>query len=131
MSLLHRSPHFVVHHERSTRAYLRLLRTSTTFATPDEARAAVQQCQAALRHIDGSRLGILFDWRQAVLSTDLQLHQALVESMEELAKRFVRRALLMATPLGKLQVTRLTQHQPGKPVIFFDENAAIAYVAEG
>jgi hypothetical protein len=67
--------------------------------------------------------------RLAQLSADAQLHQLVVDGVDAFAKRFARRALLVMSTLGKLQVERIVRHQSHTtPVIFDQEAAAVEYV---
>lgn len=131
MPTLLRAPHFVVE-LNSASGYVRLVRTVLAFERPEEAAAALAQCELALQGVPIERMGILLDWRRGPLSTDSHLHQAIVEHTDRFAMHFARRALLIDTPVGQMQLGRVIRtHSDTKPVLFNDEQAAIEYVVHG
>ena len=131
MPTLLRAPHFILELHLAS-SYVRLVRTELAFQRPEEAVAALNKCQIALQGIALERMGILLDWRLGPLSTDPQLHQAIVEHTDRFAMHFARRALLVVTPVGQLQLGRVIRaHSDTKPVLFDDEQAAIDYVMHG
>lgn len=128
MSSLYRGPHFTLDYQRASR-YVRLVRSAEPLASAQEAAAALKLCGRALRGIDLVHLGILLDWRLAPLSTDPALHSAVVTNTDAFAAHFARKALLLATPVGQMQVGRISRVMSTvKPVVFNDEAAAIDYV---
>jgi hypothetical protein len=128
MFTLHRSPHFTIEYRQASR-YLRLVRSAVPFSSPEEAGEALKECELAIRDIDPSNLGILLDWRLGPFSSDPRLHQFVVESTDAFAARFRRRAVLVLTPVGQLQVDRVIRNLSStKPVLFNDESAAVDYV---
>ncbi len=128
MFTLHRSAHFTVEYWQASR-YVRLVRSALPFSSPDEAGEALKECEVALRDIDSSNVGILLDWRLGPLSTDARLHQFVIENTDAFASRFRRRAVLVVTPVGKLQLDRVIRNlSTTKPLLFNDEKAAVEYV---
>jgi hypothetical protein len=126
--ILHRSKHLILEHWQASR-YVRLVRSAVPFASPEEAGEALKEIDVAIRDLDPSHLGILLDWRLGPLSTDPRLHQFVIENTDAFASRFVRRAVLVVTPVGKLQLDRVIRNLSStKPVLFNDENAAVEYV---
>jgi hypothetical protein len=130
MPTLLRAPHFVLELNLASR-YVRLVRTTLAFTHPDEAAVALKQCQLALQGVAVAEFGILLDWRLGPLSTDPQLHQAIVEHTDNFAMHFARRALLIVTPVGQLQLGRVIRtHSDTNPVLFNDEQAAVEYLMQ-
>ena len=128
MFTLHRSTHFTIEYWQASR-YVRLVRSSVPFSSPDEAAEALQECELAIRDIDRANLGILLDWRLGPLSSDPKLHQFVIEHTDAFASRFVRRAVLVVTPVGMLQLDRVIRNlSSSKPILFNDESAAVDYV---
>jgi len=128
MFTLHRSKHFTIEYWQASR-YVRLVRSAVPFKSPEEAGDALKECDVAIRDIDPSNLGILMDWRLGPFSTDPRLHQFVVENADAFASRFVRRAVLVVTPVGKLQLDRVLRNMSStNPIIFNDETAALEYV---
>jgi hypothetical protein len=128
MFTLHKSVFFTVEHHRAS-GYVRLVRSAVPFKSPEEAGQALKECEAALRDVDASQHGILLDWRLGPFSTDARLHQFVIENTDAFAARFVRRAVLVITPIGKLQLDRVVRKLSStKPKIFNDETAALDHV---
>lgn len=128
MPTLYRSDHLLIQHHLAS-GYVRVVRTEAAFKTADEVVAALDACGAALRAVDATRHGILFDWRRSPISTDPNVHKALVERMDALAERFARKAVLLATPVGAMQAARVGRSMGNqKMVVFSDEPAAVGYV---
>jgi hypothetical protein len=128
MSTLYQNAHLMVRHYRAS-AYVCVVRSAAAFASMTEARAALTACRIALQPVEPSRHGILFDWRQAPISTDPALHKTLVEFMDGMAKPFVRRAILLATTVGAMQANRVGR-KTGEQVlsVFGSEPAALEFV---
>lgn len=128
MFTLHRSAHFTIQHFQAS-GYVRLVRSARPFASLDEASEALNACAVALQDLDVSELGILLDWRLGPFSIDARLHQLVIETTDAFAIRFVRRAVLTVSPVGKLQLDRVVRaHSSIPPVVFNDEAAAIDFV---
>ena len=131
MPTLHRGEYFIVEYFQASR-YVRLARTARAFDSPDDARATLAECERALREIDLASVAILLDWRLAPLAVDPTLHETVVTCTDAFAARFARRALLVQTPVGKLQLDRIVRQQSAtKPIVFNDEAEAIEYVTTG
>jgi hypothetical protein len=129
VSTLLKGRHFVIQHYRAS-GYVRIARTAAAFASPEDAAESWKDCDVAVSALDVSRLALLFDWRLAPLSTDARLHRFLVRRSDVYAKQFARCALLVDTPLGKLQSLRVGRaHSTAAPIVVLDnEAAAIRYL---
>ncbi len=128
MFTIHRSEHFTIQHFQAS-GYVRLVRSAVAFGSLEDAVDALKACGEALGQLDGSQLGLLLDWRLGPFSIDARLHQLVIETTDEFAIRFIRRAVLIVSPVGKLQLDRVVRtHSSIAPVIFNDEAAAVDYV---
>jgi hypothetical protein len=128
MFTIHRSTHFTIQHFQAS-GYVRLVRSAVAFASLEEAGEALRACDDALSELDATQLGILLDWRLGPFSVDARLHQFVIENTDAFAVRFVRRAVLILTPVGKLQLDRVVRtHSSAPPIVFNDEDAAVDYV---
>jgi hypothetical protein len=87
------------------------------------------QLQIPLR--DRPRLVLLQDMRAAPLMRDEATERALLEATPKLFAKFAVRALLLATPIGRLQANRFLT-QPGiagsDQRVFLDEDEALRWV---
>jgi hypothetical protein len=129
LATIHQSKHFVVQHFRAS-AHVRVVRSDVPFGSVSEAVARLDDCRLAVLSIDCTNYGILFDWRSAPLSTDPQLHKALVERVDELASPFPRRAFLVRGGVGAMQVNRLgrTSTAAAPMTVFADEAQALQFL---
>ena len=131
MATLHQGAHFTLQHHAAS-GYVRLIRSALPFDSPDDAVRALHECAAALAGFDVDRMGILLDWRLGPFSTDPRLHREVVAHTDAFACRFRRRAVLVTTPVGQMQMGRIIRNESTtSPVAFNDENAAIEYVSFG
>ena len=128
MPTLYRGNHLTIQHQHAS-GYVRVIRTETPFESITEVVAALDACRAALAGVDVAHHGILFDWRRSPISTDPTLHKALAERMDALGEAFDRRAILLATPVGTMQASRVGRAMGNqKMLVFNDEDAAVKYV---
>lgn len=131
MSTLDRGSFFVIQQFQAS-GYVRLTRTELAFTRIGEIAHAYDVCRQALSCVELDRYGVLFDWRAPSMATNADLHKAIVQRTDAFAARFARRAILVRTPVGQMQIARVSrQHSDGPPVLFSDEEAALAYVAWG
>jgi len=80
--------------------------------------------------LERSDLGLLLDWREARLVSDPVLLRAIVRGTDAVAHGFLRLAMLIKTPLGKLQIGRLERSESREsPIIFSDDAAAVEYIS--
>jgi hypothetical protein len=128
MPTLYRGKHFVIHHHSAT-GYVHFVRTEAVFASHIEIVNAVRECERALSEVNASASGILLDWRRSPMSTDANLHSVVVKHCDALAAPFRRRAVILATPVGRMQAQRIIRtHSDIRHEIFGDMDAAITYV---
>ena len=106
VATIHQNKHFVVRHFRAS-AHVRVIRSDAPIDSISDAITGLEECRLALASIEPKDYGILFDWRNAPLSTDPDLHKALAARIDELALPFARRAFLVRAGLGTMQVKRI------------------------
>jgi len=128
MPTLHRSNHLLVQHYLAS-GYVLVVRSPAAFELPGQVTAAFDECRAAVAGVDAAQHGILYDWRKSPISTDPTLHKALAESMDGLADPFARRAILLATPVGTMQASRVGRAMGNQKMLVFNhEGAAVEFV---
>jgi hypothetical protein len=128
LARIYQGKHFVVQHFRAS-AYVRVIRSATPFESLSEATSGLDECHSALAGIDFKRYGILFDWRNAPLSTDPDLHKALVVRIDEIAVLFARRVFLVRAGVGTMQVNRIGRTlSTGVLEVFQDEAEALEFL---
>jgi hypothetical protein len=116
-----RSPRWVLERIIGTSIF-HLRRTAVPFTSLDETVADKQDFDRALGRVDRARLVLLFDVRDAPLRND-QFLDGQVPGLLQALGRFRRVAVLVKTPVGKLQVSRLSE-EAGVPVHVFNSEAA-------
>ncbi len=84
--------------------------------------------ERAITHADLSRLGLLLDIRDGPIRNDAPFEQAVRPYQEAVTKRFARVAVLVKTPVGKLQAGRVMRSIEHGPRVFIDEREAIAFL---
>jgi hypothetical protein len=128
LATLYQGKHFVVQHFRAS-GYVRVIRNTTPFESIEAATSGLDACHSALASVDCKQHGILFDWRNAPLSTAPDLHKALVARIDEIALIFPRRVFLVRTEVGKMQVNRIGRTMSGGVLeIFQDEAQALEFL---
>jgi hypothetical protein len=131
MPTLHQNAYFLLQHHVAS-GYVSLIRSAKALTSAILADRALFACRTALESLDVSQCGILLDYRQAPMSTDSQIQKSLVSHGDALSAPFCRRAILIGTPVGTMQVHRINRtHSSNPPAVFSDELAAIMYLTTG
>jgi len=111
------------------RRIVRYTRSSKPFATIDEASATFRAIGVASAHIDRSRYGLLSDVREAHGRNDPAFEKAISQHRNDLFAGFAKRATLVRTVAGALQVQRINREMQSPDVhVFHDEAEALAYL---
>lgn len=92
-------------------------------------RRAVDDFQILVPLRARPKLVLLQDMRRAPMVRDDALEQAIMEELPRLSGTFAARAVLIATPVGRLQATRVGASSPGAFQVFLDEAEAERFVA--
>lgn len=74
------------------------------------------------------RLSVLMDMRLGPINTGTALDARIVETFSAWTQTFRKRAILVATAVGKLQAVRTTREQRYEIPIFSDEREALAFL---
>jgi hypothetical protein len=128
MPTIHRGNHLSIQHHHAS-GYVRVVRSDAAFTSAAEVVAVFDACRAALAGVHAGQHGILFDWRKSPISHDPSIHKALVEQVDAAGEGFARRAILLATPVGTMQASRVGRAMGNqKMLVFNDEHAAVEYV---
>jgi hypothetical protein len=112
-----------------TRRLLRFTRTAVPFTSLDEATEAFRLMGQATTGIDRRRYVLLSDVRAVIGRNDEAFETVIGKARADLLNGFGRRAVLVRTLTGKLQVQRIgrQQHNP-EAMVFQDEAEALAYL---
>lgn len=106
---------------------VRICRTSQRF-THDAVRELTPVIERVLPANRRRSLGLLLDSRAAPLQGDDEAERTIAESTRLLLQGFARRAVLVATAVGKLQVGRFVRENGTETAIFDSEREAIAHL---
>ncbi|HEX7669884.1 MAG TPA: hypothetical protein VF395_09885, partial [Polyangiaceae bacterium] len=85
---------------------------------------------ATLRH-DHENFGLVVDTREAPLRNDEAFEQTMAKLRIELTTRFQRCAVLLDSPLGELQATRLERDEGRNTLVTRSVSAAFRFAAGG
>ncbi|MBN8615998.1 MAG: hypothetical protein J0L92_35735 [Deltaproteobacteria bacterium] len=127
MQLLYESKHARLEIDAAKRL-IRYTRSAEPFASLAEAERMFHELGAANVGIDRGELALLSDIRLAPGRNDEAFEGAVASHRHELFGGFKRRATLVRTLVGKLQVQRLNRSSILATEVFDDEAAAIAYL---
>lgn len=93
----------------------------------DEAREGFQAMSAALAALPAWPRVLILDTRAAPGRNDDEFESAVVPLALRFSERFARSAILVASPVGKLQAQRLGRELRWSAEVFADESQAVAW----
>lgn len=128
MRLLFESRHARLEHDPIARL-VRYTRTAEPFTSIAEAEGMFRDIVSVTRSMIRSDLVLLSDLRAAVGRNDDAFEKAIAVHRQALFGGFRKRAALVRTIAGKLQVNRLNRSSVLETEVFDDEAAALAYLA--
>jgi hypothetical protein len=111
-----------------TLGLVRYTRSGEPFESLSEVEALFRQLASANATIDRTNLVLLSDVRAAPGRNDEAFEKAFFTHREALFGGFRRRAVLVRSVVGKLQVQRLSRTSPMEMQTFDDEAAALAFL---
>lgn len=104
-------------------------RTASSPAQADPAEI-FGPAEEALREIEREKFALLVDVRQARGRNDREFERRFEPLRQSLQRGFRRVAVLVSTPLGKLQVQRYAREDRTNGAAFDDFHAAVAWLSE-
>jgi hypothetical protein len=108
-----------------------VLRRSATKLTLPEVAQAFDGVHDALASVARGDSGILVDMRNAPLRNEERFEQAMGDALDRVVTGFRRKAILVRTAVGALQVSRATRtvwQEDARPEVFRDESEAMHYL---
>jgi hypothetical protein len=131
MTLLYESQYAVLELDRA-RHIVRYTRTRVPFPSVEDAVSAFGELARFTAGIDRATHSLLTDLRSAQGRNDEAFESAVAHFRTQLFAGFMRRAILVKTVAGKLQVQRLDREQHLlAQAVFQDEAEALAYLETG
>lgn len=109
-------------------AWFRLRRTAEPFASNDEIERVARAIEHKLVGVDLSRLGFLVDLREGPMRNDPEWERVAGPWQAKMMSSFGRVAILVKTPAGKLQMTRIVRALHASAEVFDQEKAAIDWL---
>lgn len=129
ISRLHESEFWVF--EEFPEQYVAVLRRTPLPASSLTALASDNDALLATLRDDHRRFGLVVDTREAPLRNDKAFEETMAKLRIELTSRFQRCAVLLDSPLGELQVTRLERDEGRNTLVTRSVAAAFRFAAGG
>lgn len=109
----------------------RIARVTRSAERPQSIEQITQAFEDASRALDtfhraGARL--LIDLREAPGRNDPEFERAMATRRSELMRGFVAVAILVLTPVGELQISRIAREDGSSAKVFTDEEKALAWL---
>jgi hypothetical protein len=125
---LHADAHVTITLDDETRV-VRYTRSSQPYASVDVLRALNKKLREVFDALPPGRLALLLDVRDAPPRNDDAFEGELVGALDAIANRFVARATLVKTAVGRLQAQRIARTRDKTVDVFTDEAAALGHLA--
>lgn len=110
------------------RGVVRVTRSAQRAPSIDAIVAAFDQAARGLERLDRARLRLLIDLRAAPGRNDPEFERAMASRRTELMRGFKAVAILVQTPVGELQIARITREDGSDAKVFSDEAKALAWL---
>ena len=110
------------------RGVARVTRSGLRSEIVEEIAAGFDQAIAALDTLDRARLRLLIDLRAAPGRNDAEFERAMATRRSQLIRDFAAVAILVQTPVGELQVGRITREDGANAKVFSDEAKALSWL---
>jgi hypothetical protein len=107
----------------------RVTRSAQRSESVDEITTAFDQAILVLDTLDRRRFRLLIDLRAAPGRNDAEFERAMAPWRSQLMRAFAAVALLVQTPVGELQVGRITREDGADAKVFNDEAKALTWLA--
>lgn len=124
--VLHESDFYLV--ERVRPGVIRIVRRVRPFLTDADVAEACEPVQRALDLEGRHRCSVMIDTRPVVGRNDPQSEGMFAHHRDRMVQGFKRVALLVATPAGRLQTSRLLPKHLEHVKVFMDEKEALEFV---
>ncbi len=127
MTVLHESPHARLELD-AEKKLVRFVRSEVPFGELADAIAIFRRIIDSSATIDRARHVVLIDLRRVTGRNDEAFEQGIAASRRALFSPFAKRATLVRTMAGKLQIQRLNRTDTMSADVFDDEAEAIAHL---
>ncbi len=110
------------------RGVARVTRSGQRSESIAELTGAFDRAIAVLDTLDRHLLRLLVDLRAAPGRNDPEFERAMATRRSQLMRAFIRVAILVQTPVGELQVGRITREDGSNAHVFSDEAKAFVWL---
>ncbi|MES1183867.1 MAG: hypothetical protein ABUL60_08620 [Myxococcales bacterium] len=111
------------------RGLARVTRSGQRSESVEDVTAGFDQAILALDTLDRQRMRLLIDLRAAPGRNDAEFERAMATRRSQLMRGFAAVAILVQTPVGELQVGRITREDGANAKVFSDETKALSWLA--
>lgn len=111
------------------RGVARVTRSAERPPSIEEVTRAFDEAARVLDRLERGTLRLLIDLRAAPGRNDPEFEQAMAARRRELMRGFPAVAILVQTPVGELQIARITREDGSGARVFNDEAKALAWLA--
>ena len=111
------------------RGVARVTRSGQRSESVEQIAAGFDEAIAVLDTLDRPRLRLLIDLRAAPGRNDAEFERAMATRRSHLIRDFAAVAILVQTPVGELQVGRITREDGANAKVFSDEAKALSWLA--
>jgi hypothetical protein len=111
------------------RGVARVTRSAERSPSIEHVTQAFDAAARALDGLDRATVRLLIDLRAAPGRNDPEFEQAMATRRRELTRGFPAVAILVQTPVGELQIARITREDGSGARVFSDEAKALAWLA--
>lgn len=126
---LFRNEYFTVILHASERV-VEVVRSSVAFPSPEEVVTAFTAMLMLLDDLGRHRYSLLLDSREAVPNNQPRYEASYARFRADLHRGFRKIAVVVTTPAGNLQATRLLPNTPAPTRVFQDRDSAWDFVAD-
>jgi hypothetical protein len=124
-----RNAWFVVQFD-PVKSFFHVVRSAVPFETLDDMKRRFDEVSDAIDHAGRADAGLLVDTRAAAPRNDPAFEKAFAPLRARLFGGLSRRAVLVRTPIGRLQVDRHQREDQNDIHVFQDEELAVAYCTD-
>jgi hypothetical protein len=111
------------------RRVVRVTRSAERPRSIEQITQAFDEATRAFDSFDRTRLRLLIDLRAAPGRNDPEFEQAMATRRHELMRGFAAVAILVQTPVGELQIARISREDGSSAKVFNDEAKAMAWLS--
>lgn len=122
-----RTPYWRIENDLA-RGVVRLIRTDVAFRSLEDVELSISEVANALDSLGRANMALLVDLRDGPMRTDTAFEQSMAENRPRILGGITRVAVLVATPLGAMQLARHQRQGALEWTTFNEESAALSHL---